>query len=205
MSLGKGTIALGVIGSCLILLVFTAALLSPWGGPYDSSLCGSTPKITFSEFEQENGTGIYVTKVLEVNGEGYCSLRWDHWSLYLIDDEDLTYHHVIGGSEIIDNYSGNNTLHWTEEELSFERNRSAKISNDNGTEFPIHIQNEMTGPYEDYNRTNTYPRQCLSLSEGDKIKIYGSGSEADGPAKEGWLLRIEYDPTGEIVSKIIIP
>ena len=64
----------------------------------------------------------------------------------------------------------------------------------------------MTGDREDYNHSAIPggPRHWLTLSVGDKIKIYGSGSEADGPAKEGWLLRIKYDPTGESVGEIKI-
>ena len=123
--------------------------------------------------------------------------------LDLIDDEDLTYYDAIG-MDIIDNYSGNNTFYWTQEELSFERNLSAQISNDNGTVFPIHIQNEMTGDRETYNHSSWSPRHWLTLSVGDKIKIYGSGSEADGLAREGWSLKIKYDPTGETLSEIKI-
>jgi len=196
--------AASIIGGLLLMVLFLYAAISPWHYPIGYIDPCDTPTITFSELKQENGTGIYVTEVLEVDGEGSCGLRWDYWGLYLIDDEDLTYHHEIGGSMIIDNYSGNNTFYWTQEELSFQRNLSAQISNDNGTEFPIHIQNEMTGSREVYNHSSMHPRQWLTFSVGDKIKIYGSGSEADGPAKEGWLLRIKYDPTGESVGEIKI-
>ena len=196
-------IAASVLG-VLILMILLSLIWVPLPYYMENTPC-DTPTITFSEIKQENGTGIYVTEVLEVDGEGSCGLRWDYWGLYLIDDEDLTYHYEIGGSMIIDNYSGNNTFYWTQEELSFERNLSAQISNDNGTEFPIHIQNEMTGSREVYNHSSKHPRQWLTFSVGDKIKIYGSGSEADGPAIVGWSLRIMYYPTGEIVSKINIP
>ncbi|MDC0526920.1 hypothetical protein OAO35_03110 [Euryarchaeota archaeon] len=162
--------------------------------------------------KQENDNGIYVTEVLEID-EGSCSiqssLRWAYIDLSLMSDEDLTYpEYEATGVNIIDNYSGNNTFHWTQEELSFERNLSAQISNDNGTEFPIHIQNEMTGDSEDYNVTGDgnniqYPRYSLRISVGDKIKIYGSGSDADGPAREGWSLRISHG-TGATISEIKI-
>ena len=62
----------------------------------------------------------------------------------------------------------------------------------------------MTGPKEDYNQSSKYPRYWLTFSVGDKIKIYGSGSDADGPAREGLSLRIKYDLTGETVSEIKI-
>ena len=195
-------IAASVLG-VLILMILLSLLYVPLPYYMENTSC-DTPTITFSEIKQENGTGIYVTEVLEVDGEGSCGLVWGYFYLYLIDDEDLTYYDAIGG-DIIDNYSGNNTFYWTQEELSFQRNLSAQISNDNGTEFPIHIQNEMTGDREDYNHSSPGgPRHWLTLSVGDKIKIYGSGSEADGPAKEGWLLRIKYDITGESVGEIKI-
>ena len=196
----------GVVGTLLLIVLFVYAILSPWNqDPFAGhSSCEAT--ITFSELKQEKDNGIYVTEVLEIEDEGSCNLqyglRWAYIDLYLMNDEDLTYYDAIGVN-IIDNYSGNNTFHWTQEELSFERNLSAQISNDNGTEFPIHIQNEMTGDREDYNHSSKYPRYSLTISVGDKIKIYGSGSDADGPAREGWSLKIRY-VTGETVSEIKI-
>tara|TARA_B100001094_G_scaffold237292_1_gene232508 strand:+ start:424 stop:987 length:564 start_codon:yes stop_codon:yes gene_type:complete len=186
-------------------MLFVYAELSKWSqGPFVRSC--EAPTITFSELKQENDNGIYVTEVLEIEDEGSCNLqyglRWAYIDLYLMNDEDLTYDMAVG-TDIIDNYSGNNTFYWTQKELSFERNISAQISNDNGTEFPIHIQNEMTDPKEDYNHSAKYPRYSLTISVGDKIKIYGSGSDAEGPAREGWSLKIRY-VTGETVSEIKI-
>jgi len=188
------------------MVLFLYAAISPWHYPIGYIDPCDTPTITFSELKQENDNGIYVTEVLEIEDEGSCNLqyglRWTYIDLFLMNDEDLTYYEAIGVN-IIDNYSGNNTFHWTQEELSFERNLSAQISNDNGTEFPIHIQNEMTGDREDYNHSSNYPRYSLTISVGDKIKIYGSGSDADGPAREEWSLKIRY-VTGETVSEIKI-
>jgi hypothetical protein len=207
--MNKAIKAVSVVAGLLLIMLFVYAILSPWNqGPAGYSSCAAT--ITFSELKQENDNGIYVTEVLEID-EGSCSiqfgLRWAHIDLSLMNDEDLTYYEATGVN-IIDNYSGNNTFHWTQEELSFERNLSAQISNDNGTEFPIHIQNEMTGDSEDYNVTGDgnniqYPRYSLTISVGDKIKIYGSGSDADGPAREGWSLRISHG-TGATISEIKI-
>ena len=183
-------------------MLFVYAELSNWSQDPFVRSC-EAPTITFSELKQENDNGIYVTEVLEMEDEKSCGSRWEDFYLYLMNDEDLTYYDAIGVN-IIDNYSGNNTFHWTQEELSFERNRSAQISNDNGTVFPIHIQNEMTGDRETYNHSSRSPKHWLTLSVGDKIKIYGSGSEADGLAREGWSLKIKYDPTGETLSEIKI-
>ena len=208
--MNKAIKAVSVVAGLLLIMLFVYAVLSPWNqGPAGYSSCAAT--ITFSELKQENDNGIYVTEVLEIEDEGSCNprygLRWGYIDLSLMNDEDLTYYEATGVN-IIDNYSGNNTFHWTQEELSFERNLSAQISNDNGTEFPIHIQNEMTGDSEDYNVTGDgnniqYPRYSLTISVGDKIKIYGSGSDADGPAREGWSLRISHG-TGATISEIKI-
>ena len=195
----------GVVGTLLLIVLFVYASLFAWYHPIGNLEPCEPPTIVFSEFKEEDNSGIYTTEVLEIDSEGSCgSSRWGDFYLYLIDDEDLTYYDAIG-MDIIDNYSGNNTFYWTQEELSFERNLSAQISNDNGTEFPIHIQNEMTGDSEDYNVTdhNQNPRYSLTISVGDKIKIYGSGSDADGPAREEWSLKIRY-VTGETVSEIKI-
>jgi len=207
--MNKAIKAVSVVAGLLLIMLFVYAVLSPWNqGPAGYSSCAAT--ITFSELKQENDNGIYVTEVLEIVDRGSCSiqssLRWAYIDLSLMNDEK-TYYEAIG-MNIIDNYSGNNTFHWTQEELSFERNLSAQISNDNGTEFPIHIQNEMTGDSEDYNVTGDgnniqYPRYSLTISVGDKIKIYGSGSDADGPAREGWSLRISHG-TGATISEIKI-
>ena len=192
----------GVVGALLLIVLFVYASLFAWHHPSGNLSPCDTPSVVFSEFKEENNSGIYTTEVLEVSGES-CGSRWEDFYLYLIDDEDLTYY-TATGNDIIDNYSGNNTFYWTQEELSFERNLSAQISNDNGTVFPIHIQNEMTGDRETYNHSSQDPKHWLTLSVGDKIKIYGSGSEADGPAREGWSLRIKFNITGETVGEVKI-
>ena len=194
----------GVVGTLLLIVLFVYASLFAWYHPIGNLEPCEPPTIVFSEFKEEDNSGIYTTEVLEIDSEGSCgSSRWGDFYLYLIDDEDLTYYDAIG-MDIIDNYSGNNTFYWTQEELSFERNLSAQISNDNGTVFPIHIQNEMTGDKETYNHSARHPKAWLTMSVGDKIKIYGSGSEADGPAREGWSLRIKWDITGDTVGEIKI-
>ena len=198
-----------VVGTLLLLVLFVYASLFAWHHPIGNLTPCDTPTIVFSDVKEEDNSGIYTTEVLDIDGgEQPCQSGgsgWRYFYLYLIDDEDLTYYDAIGVN-IIDNYSGNNTFYWTQEELSFERNLSAQISNDNGTVFPIHIQNEMTGDRETYNHSAIQggPKHWLTLSVGDKIKIYGSGSEADGPAREGWSLRIKWDITGETVGEIKI-
>ena len=196
-----------VVGTLLLIVLFVYASLFAWHHPIGNLTPCDTPTIVFSDVKEEDNSGIYTTEVLDIDGGGQpCQSGgsgWRYFYLYLIDDEDLTYY-TATGNDIIDNYSGNNTFYWTQEELSFERNLSAQISNDNGTVFPIHIQNEMTGDRETYNHSSWSPRHWLTFSVGDKIKIYGSGSEADGPAREGWSLRIKWDITGDTVGEIKI-
>ena len=134
---------------------------------------------TFSEFEEINGTGIYVSEVLEMDQEevNECfdnkvslSVLW----VELIDNEGVT-KFIELSKRLQDNYAGN-----IEEKV----NLTKKVANDNGTEFPIHFENQMDNDFEKYNYE-------LYLSVGDKIKVYGSGSEADGPAENGWSVRLE--------------
>ena len=79
---------------------------------------------------------------------------------------------------------------------------SAEIANDNGTEFPIHFENQMDNDFEKYSES----RDELYLSVGDKIKVYGSGSEANGPAESDWTVRIKFTPTGDSITyDLVIP
>ena len=160
------------------------------------------PNVVFSEFEQENNTGIYTTEVLEITGANKaCSMRWESFHIYLIDSEGLTKYETRG-VDIIDNYSGDNqeNINW-----------SSQVSNDNGTTFPVHIRNEMNNADEGYNCDIGCPgvvdicdNRWLKLSVEDKIMVYGSGSEASGPANEGWALRIIHDVTGDSLTENLV-
>ena len=66
--------------------------------------------------------------------------------------------------------------------------------------------NEMNGPYESYSDSNNKTKgndKSMKMSVGDTIMVYGSGDEADGPAKQGWSLRIMYVPPGPSDEKIL--
>ena len=73
-------------------------------------------------------------------------------------------------------------------------NQSSNVSKDNGTLFPVHFVNSIDNSLgENYSDGPA----CISksyLSKGDKIVVYGSGSEADGPASGGWTLRLTFFP-----------
>ena len=86
-----------------------------------------------------------------------------------------------------DNYAGN---------ISETVDLSAEIANDNGTEFPIHFENQIDNDFEKYG-DGKLGEDELYLSVGDKIKVYGSGSEADGPAGSEWSVRIKFTPTAD--------
>ena len=172
----------------VLILLVSAGVWYAW--QTDSCpLVGRSPfenvKYTFSEFEEINGTGVYVSEVLEMDrGEMYqCSsdnkvlLVW--LDVHLIDNEGSR--NFTGNLWYLqDNYAGN---------ISETVDLSAEIANDNGTEFPIHFENQMNNDFEKYGKGNLGGDQ-LYLSIGDKIKVYGSGSEADGPAENGWSVQI---------------
>ena len=188
-----------------VIVLILLASLAVWYAWQSGPLCplvGRSPfenvEYTFSEFEEINGTGVYVSEVLEMDrGEMYqCSsdnkvmLIW--LDVHLMDNEGFT--NFTGNLWYLqDNYAGN-----IEEEVKL----SAEIANDNGTEFPIHFENQMNNDFEKYGEGNPGGDQ-LYLSIGDKIKVYGSGSEANGPAKNGWSVQIgsgHYDmPNDDLV------
>ena len=144
----------------------------------------------FSDFEEINGTGVYVSEVIGMepsdNGEGdQCpsnkKVRLNEVDIYLVDNQGLT------------NFTGN---------LWSLQNNSTEIANDNGTEFPIHFENQMDNDFEKYGES----RDELYLSIGDKIKVYGSGSEANCPAESDWSIRIKWIAWGETIEDdLVIP
>ena len=167
------------------------------------SSCPLTPpglnvQYTFSEFEEVDDTGIYVSEVLEMDRGviDQCSsdnkLTITSLDIYLMDNQGLTNFEGNLGS-LQDNYAGNN---------SKRVDSSVEIANDNGTEFPIHFENQMDNDFEKYGES----RDELYLSVGDKIKVYGSGSEANGPAESDWSIRIKWIAWGETIEDdLVIP
>ena len=153
------------------------------------------PTVVFSEFKEENDTGIYATEILEYESAGSCGSSWGYFDLYLLDNQGNIYHETVYP---IANYEGGNQKHI---------NLSSAIANDTkGAEYPVRIMNEMNGPYESYSDSTNKTRgfdKSMKMSVGDTIMIYGSGDEADGPAKQGWSLRIMYVPPGPSDEKIL--
>ena len=169
------------------------------------------PTVVFSEFKKENNSGIYTTEIIEYERTENCTNAWKNMYIYLLDaegvahgDEDPDNFRDEGwfdGGKFIANYEGENPNNI---------NMTSNIANDtNGTKYPLRIINNMSGePYESYIVASEWREGSydygLKLSVGDKIIVYGSGSEADGIAREGWSLRIKYEPTGETLSEIKI-
>tara|TARA_B110000014_G_C19871617_1_gene451236 strand:- start:30 stop:605 length:576 start_codon:yes stop_codon:yes gene_type:complete len=170
-----------IVAIIVALAVVIVAVAVNYSWVSGCPLVGRPPNVqyTFSEFEESNGTGVYVSEVLEMDrGEMYqCSsdnkVRLSSLEIYLMDNEGFT-NSTWDLWSLQDNYAGN-----IEETV----NLSSEIANDNGTIYPIHFENQMDNDFEKYNYE-------LYLSVGDKIKVYGSGSEADGPAENGWSVRL---------------
>ena len=185
----------------VLILLVSAGVWYAWQGGPGCPLVGISPfasvQYTFSEFEEINGTGIYVSEVLEMDQDevNECfdnkvslSVLW----VELIDNEGVT-NFIELSKRLQDNYAGN-----IEEKV----NLTKKVANDNGTEFPIHFENQMDKDFEKYGES----RAELYLSVGDKIKVYGSGSEANGPAESDWSIRIKWIAWGETIEDdLVIP
>ena len=187
----------------VLILLVSAGVWYAWQGEPLCPLVGSPPNVqyTFSEFEESNGTGVYVSEVLEMDrGEMYqCSsdnkVRLSSLEIYLMDNEGFT-NSTWDLWSLQDNYAGN-----IEETV----NLSSEIANDNGTIYPIHFENQMDNDFEKYGDGEPFgDRRYLSI--GDKIKVYGSGSEANGPAESDWTVRIKFTPTDDSITyDLVIP
>ena len=166
-------------------MLFVYASLFAWHHPSGNLSTCDTPSVVFSEFKEENDTGIYATEILEYESAGSCGSSWGHFPLYLLDNQGNIYHETWYPFA---NYEGGNQHHI---------NLTSDIVNDTkGAEYPVRIMNKMSGPSESYsdsmNKSRGYDRG-MKMSVGDTIMVYGSGNEADGPAKQGWSLKIIYE------------
>ena len=178
----------GILGFTILL----SAILNPFHlAMVPPNVYCDKPTVAFSEFKEENDTGIYTTEILEyenVNTDpDNCrsNVPWANFFLYLLDNQGNIYHETVYP---IANYEGKNQMNI---------NLTSDIVNDTkGAEYPVRIMNKMSGPSESYsdyfNKSRGYDRG-MKMSVGDTIMVYGSGNEADGPAKQGWSLRIMYE------------
>ena len=180
---------IAILGVTIAGVVYTI-----WSGSY---LCGQagvaadTGFLSESEFVEENGTGLYVMEL----GTGPNLADYDdpcdpslvtinQIGVDLLDPDGNKYFHAVL-TEIDVSFSGNDD-YW--------KSTSENVSKDNGTLFPVHFVNSIDESLgEKYSDLPACDRYCFSntyLSKGDKIIVYGSGSEADGPASGGWTIRL---------------
>jgi len=137
----------------------------------------SAPIATF--FVEQDSSNVYHVEVIKVSKQEDLA----EFNFFLKDDTGSTYvggngfgeiaMQIINGEEhgIDMTYDGDST------EL---QNRADNVSNDNGTEFPVHFaDNDRDG----------------KLSSGDQFLVYGD----PGPATEGGRLDIQYVRTGDVI------
>ena len=180
--------SLAIVGILGFTILYNAFATVYPVGRMESVDCDK-PTVVFSEFKEENNTGIYTTEILEYETAEpeKCpnNIPWGHFPLYLLDNQGNIYQETWYPFA---NYEGGNQFHI---------NLTSDIVNDTeGAEYPVRIMNIMSGPSESYsdyfNKSRGYDRG-MKMSVGDTIMVYGSGNEADGPAKQGWSLRIMYE------------
>ena len=145
-------------------------------------LCGPPePMITF--IVQESSSGAYHIEVIKV------TYQYDlaDFKYYLKDETGSTYVGGNGFGEIAlqviagEEHGIENTYDGDDDRLE---NRASNISADDGTDFPVHFSdNDRDG----------------KLSAGDQFTVYGTGTEANGPAEDNWRLDIQLDADGTIV------
>ncbi len=196
--MGKKQVVYGILA--ILLLSVTGFVLNVWMGEGLCSLSLSPPHLELTEFEEVNQSGVYTTEVIDAY-ETTCSsgdygkggVRVATIELILRDGNgEIVFN--VRAPEIDMNYSGNNET-W--------QNHSSNVSKDNGTIFPVHFNNKIDESlgeeYDYYNDSREYIlHKKIYLSEGDEFRVYGSGSEADGPAEKGWSLHVHHTMTGEI-------
>ena len=174
--MGPASKAIFVLASVIVV----AAVLYAWSSSPMNPMPDCTPKIVFSEpAEKENNSGIFEIEVIEAERTCGFVIWWNNVNIHLLNPEGEGIFETYA-SEIIDNYDGN------VEEL---KNQSVIISEDNGTEFPIRLNNHGSNEtVREDERCYQTPQWCVAeVSIGDKFLIYGS--EAGGPVTEGWKLR----------------
>ena len=201
----------------------------------ESQLCGQAGVVPDSilalnsyhghVFEKENGTGFYILELgVGPNPEDYdypCAtspmIPLNQINFSLRDaDGNMNFSSTL--AEIDESYLGNDA-YWT--------SKSENVSKDNGTLFPVHFINSIDESWGEKNYgAFTEPVRCeenvcstcaevlnpcrgshddLYLSKGDKIVIYGSGSEADGPASEGWSIMFTLSRFGDNWGEFELP
>ena len=193
--------SLAIVLVAILGIAVAGAVYYIWS---ESHLCGqagawaNTGFISENEFVEVNGTGLYVMEL----GTGPNLADYDYpcapslitiieVHLYLLDPEGNVHFNAVLG-EIDVSFSGNDE-NWV--------SKAENVSKDNGTLFPVHFVNSIDESLgEKYSDSPTCDLRCFRhtyISKGDKIMVYGSGSEADGPASEGWKIKLKHTRSGD--------
>jgi len=140
------------------------------------------PIATF--FVEESSGGYYYAEVIKVSMQEDLT----GFSFFLKDDTGTTYVGGNGFGEIAMQFTSSGEEHGIQTNYQGDderlKSRSTNVSNDDGSEFPVHFSdNDRDG----------------KLSSGDKFTIYGQGNSANGPAGDGWKLDIQFDSSGDII------
>ena len=168
------------------ITVVLAAVLYVWAASFLEQ-GESAPIATF--FVQEGSDGVYHVDVIQVSKQEDLA----GFSFYLKDETGSTYvgpghgfgeiaMQIIGGEE----HGIDTSYSYSCDDNCDSRleNRAANVSNDDGSEYPVHFSdNDRDG----------------KLSAGDKFMVYGQGNSANGPAADNWRLEIQFDASGDII------
>ena len=148
---------------------------------WDGALAPAAPIATF--FVSEDSAGVYHVEVIKVSKQEDLA----GFSYFLKDDTGSTYVGGNGFGEIAlqmiagEEHGVEQTYNGDDEQLE---SRAANVSADDGSEFPVHFNdNDRDG----------------KLSAGDEFTVYGTGNSANGPAQDGWKLDLQFDATGDII------
>ena len=142
----------------------------------------SAPIATF--WVEEDSNGVYHVEVMKVTKQEDL----EGFSFYLKDEGGETYTGNNGFGEIAMQYTDFRG-HISEQGIDMNydgnddqlRSRANNVSNDNGSEFPVHFSdNDRDG----------------KLSTGDQFLVYGG---PNGPAEDGWRLDVNFDASGDTV------
>jgi len=175
-----------------------------------------SPNIDFlleSEFEKGNGTGLYTMELATgpnlANHDDDCDpelIKIDKIRVSLLELDRTTYYYA----ELY--HIDVNQGRFSSDDCDYKdalANHSSNILKDNGTLFPVHFVNSIDDSLGE-GIPHAFEPDCLVktyLSKGDKFVVYGSGSEADGPASGGWTIKftISYASGSQLGPEFVLP
>ena len=168
------------------ITVVLAAVLYVWAASFLEQ-GESAPMATFTS--KENSGGSWQINVVKVSKQEDLA----GFSFFLKDPTGSTY---VGGNgfgeiamQIVAGEEHGIDVSYDGDSVELQ-SRAGNISSDDGTQYPVHF-------YDDDGDGQ--------LTPGDYFLIYGNGDSANGPARENWTLDIQFDSTGDLVGRVILP